>query len=160
MYQIHNWMIDSVHYFSENNNCITINNIILLLYISKRTRLTPKMTIVNCNVVCKRERFKWIEYLSMFEDKPITLFIVNTYNITILYKTIMQYISFQVNITKVEDLHCIVEINLQAMEWRARWYSSYNRSIGSDLPSSYWGAQQIFVLSYQKQLHHLSRHVS
>ena len=33
-------MIDSVHYFSENNNYITFNTI--LLYIVKRTRLTTK----------------------------------------------------------------------------------------------------------------------
>ena len=35
-------MIDSVHFFSENNNRITVNTI--LVYILKRTRLTPKMT--------------------------------------------------------------------------------------------------------------------
>ena len=35
-------MIDSEseHYFSENNNCITINTI--LVYILKQTGLTPK----------------------------------------------------------------------------------------------------------------------
>ena len=38
--QIHKWMIDSVHYVSENNNCITVNTV--LVYILKQTRLAPK----------------------------------------------------------------------------------------------------------------------
>ena len=60
MYRIHKWMIDSVHYFSENNNCITVNAV--LVYILKRTRLAPKMTTANCHVICKREKLQvtWI----------------------------------------------------------------------------------------------------
>ena len=33
-------MIDSIHFFSENNNCTTVNTI--LVYFLKRTRLSPK----------------------------------------------------------------------------------------------------------------------
>ena len=68
MSQIHKWIIDCVHYFSENNNCITLNT--LLVYILKRARLAPKMTTANCPVICKRERFKWPEYLPVCEDTP------------------------------------------------------------------------------------------
>ena len=50
MYEILLWMIDSVHYFSKENNCITVNTI--LVYIWKRTRLAPKMTTANCHVIC------------------------------------------------------------------------------------------------------------
>ena len=42
-------MIDSLYYFSENNNHITVSNI--LVYNSKRTT----MSTVNCHVICKRE---------------------------------------------------------------------------------------------------------
>ena len=52
MYQILKRMIDSVHYFSKKKNCITVNTIIILLYILKRTRLAPKMTTANCHVIC------------------------------------------------------------------------------------------------------------
>ena len=55
MYQIQKWMKGSVHYFSENNNCITVNPI--FVYILKRTSLAPKMTPANCHVICKRESF-------------------------------------------------------------------------------------------------------
>ena len=46
-------MLDSVHYFSENNYPITINTI--LVYILKPTLLTPKMTTANYHVKCKQE---------------------------------------------------------------------------------------------------------
>ena len=49
-------MIYSVYDFSENNKRITVN--IILVYIPKRTRFTPKMTTANCQVICKRESFK------------------------------------------------------------------------------------------------------
>ena len=75
MYRIHKWMIDSVHYFSENNNCITVNTI--LVYILKRTRLAPKMTTANCHVICKQESFKWPEYFPLCEDTPIPFIIIH-----------------------------------------------------------------------------------
>ena len=76
MYQIHNWMIDSVHYLSENNNRITVNTI--LFYILKRRRLTPKMTTTtDCHVTCKRESFKWPEYLPLYENTPISFIIIH-----------------------------------------------------------------------------------
>ena len=53
-------MIYSVHYFYENNNCITVNTTLVYMkaYILKRTRLTPKITTANCHVICKQEIFK------------------------------------------------------------------------------------------------------
>ena len=67
-------MIDSVHY-SENNNRIIVNT--MLVYILKQTRLAPKMTTVNCHVICKRESFNWPEYLSLCEDTPISFIIIH-----------------------------------------------------------------------------------
>ena len=51
-------MIESVHYFYEINNRITVNTLLVYMYILTRTRLTPKMTTANCHVICKRESFK------------------------------------------------------------------------------------------------------
>ena len=51
-------MIDSVHYFWENNNRITVSTILVCMNISKRTPLTPKMTTANCHLKCKQESFK------------------------------------------------------------------------------------------------------
>ena len=62
-------MIDSVHYFSKNNNCITVNTI--LDYISKRTRLAQKMTTANVN-----EKVTWIPSF-VFEDTPISFIIIH-----------------------------------------------------------------------------------
>ena len=44
-------MINSVHYFLENDNRIAI-----LVYILKRTRLTPKMITANCHVIYKKRK--------------------------------------------------------------------------------------------------------
>ena len=68
-------MIDSVHYFLENNNSNPANTI--LVYILTRTRLAPKMTSANCHVICKRENFKWHEYLHLCEDTPILFIIIH-----------------------------------------------------------------------------------
>ena len=61
LYQIRKWVMDSEHNFSENYNRITVYTI--LANILKRTRLQPKMTNANYHVICKRESFKWPEYL-------------------------------------------------------------------------------------------------
>ena len=75
LYQIHKWMINSVHYFLENNNRITVNTI--LVYILKRTRLAPKMTTDNCHLICKQENFKWPECFPLCEDTHILLIIIH-----------------------------------------------------------------------------------
>ena len=36
-------MINSVHYFLENNNRVIVNTILVYMYILKRTRVTPKI---------------------------------------------------------------------------------------------------------------------
>ena len=66
-------MIDSVHYFSENNNRITVNTI--LLYILKWTCLASNMTTANCQVKYKWESFKGPEYLPLCEDTRISFII-------------------------------------------------------------------------------------
>ena len=64
-------MIDSVYYFLENTNSITVNSI--LVYILNRTRLTLKMTTANCHVICKWESFKLLEYPHLCEDTSISV---------------------------------------------------------------------------------------
>ena len=71
LYQIQNWILNSIHYFSENtsSNRITVNTI--LVYIFKWTRLAPKITTSNCHVICKRESFNWPEYGPLSVDTSI-----------------------------------------------------------------------------------------
>ena len=68
-------MITSGHYSSENNNRLTVNT--LFVYILKQTRLAPKMTTANCDLICKRESFKWPENLALCEDTPISFIIIH-----------------------------------------------------------------------------------
>ena len=49
-------MIDSVRYFSENYNRITVYTI--LVYSIKQTRLTLEMTTANYHDISKRENFE------------------------------------------------------------------------------------------------------
>ena len=74
---VHKWMINSVHYSYENNNCITVNTTLIYTYILKRTRLTPKITTANCHVIYKQESFKWPEYFPLCEDTPISFIIIH-----------------------------------------------------------------------------------
>ena len=69
-------MIHSVHYFSEDNDRITVHNFILVDF--KRTYLTctQKMKTENSHVICKREYFKlpaWSAYRPLCEDTSISL---------------------------------------------------------------------------------------
>ena len=45
LYLIHKWMINSVHYFSKNDNHITVHNILAYF---KQTCLISKMKTLNC----------------------------------------------------------------------------------------------------------------
>ena len=74
---VHKWMINLIHYFLDNNNRITINTILVYMYILKRIRLTPKMTTANCHVIWKWESFKWPGYFPLCEDAPISFIIIH-----------------------------------------------------------------------------------
>ena len=68
-------MIDSVRYFSENYNRITVYTI--LVYSIKQTRLTLEMTTANYHDISKRENFEWPEYLPLCENTHISFIIIH-----------------------------------------------------------------------------------
>ena len=68
--------IVSVYYFSEKNNRITVN--IILIYNLKQTRLIPKMTTANCHVNMLNEKASSDLNTFLFdEDTPISFIIIH-----------------------------------------------------------------------------------
>ena len=61
----------------RNNNLITVNSILVYIYILKRTRLTLNMTTANCHVLCKPESSSDLNTFLCVRTPPISFIIIH-----------------------------------------------------------------------------------